>query len=162
MKRILTVVVALCCLVGVVLVDVIPGAEYYENNAGFHAIFGLAPRITLASCIAFLAGSFVSIYAMSRKKVKTKGGKIAGRLALSSVMGEATDSLVFFPIAFLGVLTVKEMFNQMLFQFILKTVFELILIPVIVPMIKKLKAYEGEDVYDQDISYGIFDVFRKK
>ena len=71
-------------------------------------------------------------------------------------------ALLFFPIAFLGVLTVKEMFNQMLLQFVLKTLFEIILIPVIVPMIKRLKFYEGEDAYDQDISYGIFDVFRRR
>jgi hypothetical protein len=71
-------------------------------------------------------------------------------------------ALLFFPIAFLGVLTVKEMFNQMLLQFVLKTLFEIILIPVIVPMIKRLKSYEGEDAYDQDISYGLFDVFRRR
>jgi hypothetical protein len=144
------------------LVDVIPGAEYYGNSEGFHAIFGLAPRITVASCIAFLAGSFVSAYVMSRRKLKTNGEKMAGRLALSSVMGEAADSLLFFPIAFIGVLSVKEMFNQMLFQFILKTVYEILLIPIIVPMVRKLKSYEGEDVYDQDISYGIFDIFKRK
>ena len=96
---------------------------------------------------------------MSLRSVAWPGSSHAPAKVIS---GEATDSLIFFPIAFLGVLTVKEMFNQMLFQFILKTLFELILIPVIVPMIKKLKAYEGADVYDQDISYGIFDVFRKK
>lgn len=29
-------------------------------------------------------------------------------------------------------------------------------------MIKRLKSYEGEDAYDQDISYGLFDVFRRR
>ena len=144
-----------------VVVDVIPGAPYYDNEAGFHAIFGLAPRITIASCIAFLAGSFVSAYVMSRRKRATQGGKLAGRLALSSVCGEAADSLLFFPIAFIGVLSAKQVLSQLLLQFVLKTVYEIILIPVVVPTIKKLKKVEGEDVYDQDVSYGIFDIFKK-
>ena len=61
------------------LVDAIPGAPYYENGEGFHAIFGLAPRITLASCIAFLAGSFINARVLSGMKVRTGGKKLPGR-----------------------------------------------------------------------------------
>ena len=86
---------------------------------------------------------------------------MAGRLALSSVLGEAADSLLFFPIAILGVVTVREMFSQLLLQFVLKSLYEIILIPVIIPLIKRLKAYEGEDVYDEEINYGIFDIFKR-
>ena len=143
------------------LVDAIPGAPYYENSAGFHAIFGFAPRITVASFIAFLAGSFVSAYTMSRRKAAMRGEQMAGRLALSSILGEAADSLMFFPIAFLGVVSVWEMFSQMLLQFVLKSLYEIVLIPLIIPLIKRLKTFEGEDVYDQDIDYGIFDIFKR-
>jgi hypothetical protein len=143
------------------LVDIIPGAPYYENAEGFHAIFGLAPRITLASCIAFLTGSFINARVLSGMKVRTGGKKLAGRLILSSVAGEAADSLLFFPIAFIGVLAGKEMMNQLLLQFVLKTVYEIILLPVTTWVIRKLKQYEGEDTYDRDISYGIFEVFKR-
>ena len=143
------------------LVDAIPGAPYYENGEGFHAIFGLAPRITLASCIAFLAGSFINARVLSGMKVRTGGKKLPGRLILSSVAGEAADSLLFFPIAFIGVLAGKEMLNQLLLQFVLKTAYEVILLPLTTWIIRKLKQYEGEDVYDTDISYGIFEVFKR-
>lgn len=143
------------------LVDIIPGAPYYENQEGFHAIFALAPRITLASCIAFLAGSFINARVLSGLKVRTEGKKLAGRLVLSSVAGEAADSLLFFPIAFLGVLAGKELLDQLLLQFVLKTLYEIVLLPLTVWIIRKLKAYEGEDVYDRDISYGIFEVFKR-
>ena len=49
--------------------DAIPGAPWWDNDAGFHAIFGLAPRIALASFAAFLAGSFINAFVMSRMKV---------------------------------------------------------------------------------------------
>ena len=143
------------------IVDVIPGAPYYENQEGFHAIFALAPRITIASCIAFLAGSFINACVLSRMKTKTGGRKLAGRLVLSSVAGEAADSLLFFPIAFLGVLTGGELLSQLLLQFVLKTLYEIVLLPLTTFVIRRLKAYEGEDVYDTDISYGIFEVFKR-
>jgi hypothetical protein len=143
------------------VVDVIPGASYYENQEGFHAIFALAPRITIASCIAFLVGSFINATVLSKMKVRTGGKKLAGRLVLSSVAGEAADSLLFFPIAFLGVLAGKELLNQLLLQFVLKTLYEIVLLPLTTWIIRKLKAYEGEDVYDTDISYGIFEVFKR-
>ncbi len=143
------------------VVDVIPGAPYYENQEGFHAIFGLAPRITLASCIAFLVGSFLNARVLSVMKVRTDGKRLPGRLILSSVVGEAADSLLFFPIAFLGVLQGSEMLSQMLLQFILKTLYEIIFLPLTVFLIRKLKAYEGEDVFDRGINYGVFEVFRR-
>ena len=143
------------------VVDVIPGAPYYENQEGFHAIFGLAPRITLASCIAFLVGSFLNARILSVMKVRTDGKRLPGRLILSSVVGEAADSLLFFPIAFLGVLQGSEMLSQMLLQFILKTLYEIIFLPLTVFLIRKLKAYEGEDVFDRGINYGVFEVFRR-
>ena len=143
------------------VVDVIPGAPYFENQEGFHAIFAFAPRITIASCIAFLAGSFINACVLSKMKTKTGGRKLAGRLVLSSVAGEAADSLLFFPIAFLGVLPGGELLRLLLLQFVLKILYELVLLPLTIFFIRKLKAYEGEDVYDRDISYGIFDVFKR-
>ena len=50
------------------ITDAIPGAPYWNGDEGFHAIFGLAPRIAAASLIAFIAGSFVNAYVMSRMK----------------------------------------------------------------------------------------------
>ncbi len=49
----------------------------------------------------------------------------------------------------------------MAFQFVLKTLYEIILIPVVAPTIKKLKKIEGDNAYQQDISYGVFDVFKR-
>ena len=143
------------------LVDVLPGAPYYDNQEGFHAIFALAPRITIASCIAFLAGSFINACVLSRMKTRTGGRNLAGRLVLSSIAGEAADSLLFFPVAFLGVLSGVELLSQLLLQFVLKTLYEIVLLPLTTFVIRRLKAYEGEDVYDRDISYGIFEVFKR-
>lgn len=82
--------------------DWIPGAPYWHNEAGFHAVFGLAPRIAFASFIAFLVGSFVNAYVMSKMKIHDQGRHFSVRAILSTVFGESCDSLIFFPLALGG------------------------------------------------------------
>ena len=81
------------------LCDAIPGASYWDNEAGFHAIFGLAPRIAAASFVAFVVGSFANAYVMSRMKVSSQGKNFSLRAIMSTIFGETADSLIFFPLA---------------------------------------------------------------
>ena len=138
------------------LADAIPGAPYWDNAEGFHAIFGLTPRIVLASFISFLAGSFVNAYVMSRMKIKDKGKRFPLRAIVSTIWGEGADSLLFFPLAFYGVLPNEELPLMMLSQLVLKTVYEVIVLPVTMRVVSFVKRYEGVDVYDNDVSYSIF------
>jgi len=144
------------------LADAIPGAPYWENDEGFHAIFGLTPRIALASFISFIAGSFINAYVMSRMKVADKGRRFPLRAIVSTIFGEGADSLIFFPLALYGVIPNEELPLMMLSQFVIKTVYEVIVLPITIRVVKSVKAYEGVDVYDTDISYNIFAIFKKK
>ena len=138
------------------LCDAIPGAPYWDNDAGFHAIFGLAPRIALASFLAFVAGSFINAYVMSRMKVMSKGKHFSFRAILSTIFGESADSLIFFPLAFYGVIPTSELPLLMLWQVVLKTSYEIVALPLTYRIVAWVKHYENEDVYDKDISYSIF------
>lgn len=138
------------------LCDAIPGAPYWDNEEGFHAIFGLAPRIAAASFIAFICGSFINAYVMSKMKIASNGKNFSLRAILSTVAGESIDSLIFFPLALSSVVPAKELILLMVWQVILKTVYEIIVLPITIRVVKALKKYEGEDVYDEGISYGWF------
>ena len=138
------------------LCDAIPGAPYWDNEEGFHAIFGLAPRIASASFIAFICGSFINAYVMSKMKIASNGKNFSLRAILSTVAGESIDSLIFFPLALSSVVPAKELILLMVWQVILKTVYEIIALPITIRVVKALKKYEGEDVYDEGISYGWF------
>lgn len=138
------------------LCDAIPGAPYWNNGEGFHAIFGLAPRIAVASFIAFICGSFINAYVMSKMKIASNGKNFSLRAILSTVAGESIDSLIFFPLALSSVVPAKELILLMVWQVILKTVYEIIALPITIRVVKALKKYEGEDVYDEGISYGWF------
>lgn len=138
------------------LCDAIPGVPYWDNEEGFHAIFGLAPRIAAASFIAFICGSFINAYVMSKMKIASNGKNFSLRAILSTVAGESIDSLIFFPLALSSVVPAKELILLMVWQVILKTVYEIIALPITIRVVKALKKYEGEDVYDEGISYGWF------
>lgn len=137
------------------LCDWIPGAPYWHNQDGFHQIFGLAPRIAGASFLAFLVGSFLNAYVMSRMKVVTKGRGFSSRAILSTIAGESADSLIFFPLALGGVVPLPNLMLMVVSQVILKTLYEIIVLPVTVRVVRKLKEVEHVDTYDVGISYKV-------
>ena len=141
------------------LCDWIPGAPYWTNEVGFHAIFGLAPRVAAASFVAFIVGSFANAYVMSKMKLRDGGRHFSWRAILSTIAGESLDSLIFFPLALGGVVPTPELPKLMLWQVVLKTLYEVIALPITIRVVKTLKAHEGEDVYDEGVNYSIWKVF---
>ena len=126
------------------LCDAIPPAPYWDNTEGFHAIFGLAPRIAAASFVAFLTGSFLNAYVMVRMKANDGDKRFSLRAIASTVVGEGADSLVFFPLAFLGVIPDAELLPLMLWQVVLKTAYEIVVLPVTIRVVKLVKRLETE------------------
>lgn len=141
------------------LCDLIPGAPYWNNQEGFHAIFGLAPRIAAASFVAFIAGSFINAYVMSRMKIRDGGRRFSARAILSTIAGESLDSIIFFPLALGGVVPMDELPILMMWQVILKTAYEVVALPITVRVVKAMKRHEGADVYDNGVSYSIWKIF---
>jgi uncharacterized integral membrane protein (TIGR00697 family) len=138
------------------IADWIPGASYWNGDEGFHQIFGLAPRIAGASFLAFICGSFINAYIMSRMKLSSNGKNFSARAVLSTIGGELTDSIIFFPLALGGVIPWEEMPLLVITQVTLKTVYEIIVLPVTIRVVKFTKAHDQEDVYDNGMVYNIF------
>ena len=141
------------------LCDVLPAAPYWHNEEGFHAIFGLAPRIALASFLAFLVGSFVNAYVMSRMKISSGGKNFSARAIMSTVYGETADSIIFFPLALGGVVPTNELPVLIISQVALKTLYEIVILPVTIRVVKATKRHEGEDAYDNDVNYSVWKIF---
>ena len=141
------------------LCDFIPGAPYWTNDAGFHAVFGLAPRIAAASFLAFICGSFVNAYVMSRMKLSSGGRNFSLRAVVSTIFGEGVDSIIFFPLALWGVVPTEELPWLMLWQVVLKTAYEVVALPLTIHVVNYVKKYEHEDTYDKGVNYSIWKVF---
>lgn len=136
----------------------LPAASFWEGEEGFNFVFGMAPRIVAASLTAFLVGSFLNAYVMSRMKIASQGKNFSARAILSTVVGESADSLIFFPMAFGGVIPIKELMIMMGVQIILKSFYEVLILPITIRVVKLIKRVEGNDVYDENISYNILKI----
>lgn len=140
------------------LADWIPGAPYWDNDEGFHNVFGLAPRVALGSLAAFLCGSFLNAYIMSVMKVASGGRHFSARAIWSTVAGETMDSLLFFPIALGGLVPWSNLWLMMLSEVVLKTLYEILVLPLTVRVVAWMKRTEGVDVYDNDVSYNVLNI----
>ena len=140
------------------IVVAIPAAPFWEGEEHFNFVFGMAPRIVAASLMAFLVGSFLNAYVMSKMKVASQGRNFSARAIWSTVVGETADSLIFFPVAFGGVIAWKELLIMMGIQIVLKSMYEVIILPVTIRVVKAIKKIDGSDVYDTNISYNVLKV----
>lgn len=140
------------------LATVLPAAPYWQGDEAFRFVFGLAPRIAGASLTAFLVGSFLNAWVMSRMKLRDRGRHFSWRAIVSTVVGESADSAVFFPLAFGGLVEVRELLELMAVQVAAKTLYEVVALPVTVRVVRYVKRTERTDVYDENVSYNILKV----
>lgn len=137
----------------------LPGGVDWEGQAAMEAIYGSVPRIMFASFAAFIGGSMVNAYVMSRMKVaasevnRNSRRSFSIRAIVSTLWGESVDSLVFFPIAFGGVLPWSTIISLILTQALLKTVYEMCVLPVTLVVVRRLKRMEQLDVVDSSVDY---------
>lgn len=136
----------------------LPAAPFWEGEEHFNFVFGMAPRIVAASLMAFLVGSFLNAYVMSRMKIASRGRNFSARAIWSTVVGETADSLIFFPVAFGGVIAWRELAVMMGLQILLKSAYEVVILPVTIRVVKAVKRIDGSDVYDEGISYKVWKV----
>lgn len=136
----------------------LPAAPFWEGEQHFNFVFGMAPRIVAASLVAFLVGSFLNAYVMSKMKVASGGKNFSVRAICSTVVGETADSLIFFPIAFGGIIAWPHLLVMMGIQIVLKTLYEIMILPVTIRVVKSIKRIDGSDVYDKGISYNVLKI----
>ena len=139
----------------------LPAAPFWEGEAHFNFVFGMAPRIVVGSLLAFLVGSFLNAYVMSKMKLRNQGRYFSLRAIASTLVGETADSLIFFPIAFWGLIGVKELAGMMAAQIVLKSLYEVLVLPLTIRVVKAVKRMEDTDVYDEGVSYSIFFSLKK-
>ncbi|WP_425228384.1 queuosine precursor transporter [Sphingomonas sp.] len=140
------------------IVVALPPDRGWTGQAAYEAVFGQVPRIVFASIAAFWAGEFVNSYVLARMKVATGGRALWSRLVGSTVFGQAVDSLIFYPLAFLGVAgwTPGKVAQVLVTQWVLKVGWELLLMPVTYAVVGWLKRREGVDVFDRATDFTPF------
>jgi queuosine precursor transporter len=126
----------------------LPADPKWKNQAAFEAVFGNAPRIVLASITAFFVGEFVNSFVLAKIKIQTAGRWLWMRTIGSTMIGEAADSLIFYPIAFLGIWDQQRLIQVLITNYCLKVGWEVVATPLTYKVVGFLKRVEHEDYYD--------------
>jgi len=137
---------------------VVPAAPFWQNQEAFATILGSTPRIIAASLLASLTGSFLNAFVMSKVKILMKGKDFSVRAILSTLVGEAADSFIFIIIAFAGNLPFNVLIGMIFTQATIKTIYEIVILPFTILVVKWVKKVEGVDTYDESVSYNPFSI----
>lgn len=122
----------------------LPGASFYENQAAFESVVFAGMQIVLASVCGYVVGQLLNAYVLVRMKARTLEPKLWRRLAGSTGVGEAADTLIFCAIAAsaIGITTMGQFWNYFAVGFLYKVAVELLVMPVTMLVIGWLKNRE--------------------
>ena len=138
------------------LVGVIPPDPMWEQQKAYEAVLLTAPRIALASIIAYFVGEFTNSYILSRLKIITRGRWLWMRTIGSTLAGELIDSGIFVYLAFWGIWDQSLIFTVFISNYIFKTLYEIAATPLTYAATGWLKRVEQEDHYDYNANYNPF------
>ena len=133
-----------------------PPAPGWPHQAAYQTVFGATPRIVLASLVAYFAGEFCNSFVLAKMKLITSGRFLWMRTIGSTIAGEAVDSLIFYPLAFLGVWPRALVVQVLVSNYLLKVGWEAVMTPVTYRVVNALKRAEQEDYYDRDTNFTPF------
>ena len=133
------ILLVICTQIGVWM----PSPDYLaESEAAYNAMFSYVPRIVFASLVGFLLGELSNAWFMEKIKLMTRGRRLWVRTIGSSAIAYIFDSLPFVLIAFAGVVSARDLFMMVIFQYFSKLVIEVLFgTPMAYAVIYSIKQY---------------------
>jgi uncharacterized integral membrane protein (TIGR00697 family) len=140
------------------VVVALPPAPFWENQKAYEIAFGSTWRIAAASMFAYFCGEFMNSFVLAKMKILTAGKWLWSRTIGSTIVGEAVDSSLFYPLAFYnsGLIPNEALPAIMAAQFALKVGVEVVFTPVTYKIVGFLKRVENEDFYDRRTNFSPF------
>lgn len=127
-----------------------------EQRSAVDLVFGQTWRIVLASLLAFWAGEFANSFVLAKMKLATSGRWLWTRTIGSTIAGEAVDSAIFYPLAFLGTWSDAQVVSVMIGNYMIKVLWEVLATPFTYGIVNFLKRAEHEDYFDRDTDFNPF------
>lgn len=129
-------------------VDTLP-----PRSDAFSAVLGQAPRIAVASLVAYWAGEFVNAFVLAKLKVRTAGRWLWARTIGSTLVGQLVDTAVFLLAAFYGAWPNDLLWTVFVSNYVFKVGVETLFTPVTYQVVGFLKRAEREDYYDRETNF---------
>lgn len=135
------------------IAGMLPPASFWDGQSAYGRILGYAPRLLVASFLAYLVGEFANAFILARLKVATQGRWLWTRTISSTLVGQGLDSLVFITLAFAGTIPLASLGAAMITQWLFKSVYEILATPLTYWTVNSLKKREELDVFDRDTRF---------
>jgi len=145
-----------CNLIAVVAIwvgQMLPPASFWDGQAAYERILGYAPRLLMASFLAYLVGEFTNAFVLAKMKIATKGRWLWLRTIGSTLIGQGLDSSIFMTLAFVGTIPLNVLYTAVVVQWLAKSVYEAVVTPLTYVVVAFLKRKERVDVYDHDTKF---------
>jgi len=126
----------------------LPAAPFWRGEPAYQEILGHAPRILMASFVAYLIGEFANAFVLAKLKIATQGRWLWTRTIGSTVVGQALDSVVFVTLAFAGIVPAGTLAGIVAGQWLVKVVYEAAATPLTYAAVTWLKSREQVDTFD--------------
>ncbi len=146
----------LLVVLAILAAQALPAAGFWDGQAAFDRVLGFAPRLLVASFLAYLVGEFANSYVLARLKLATRGRYLWLRTLGSTVIGQALDSAVFVTLAFIGTAPQTVLIQAVLSQWLIKAGYEAVATPFTYWVVNTLKRLEGVDHFDQGTDFNPF------
>lgn len=134
----------------------LPPAATWPHQQAFETVFGSTWRIVLASFLGYWAGEFCNSYVLARMKVYFEGRRLWARTIGSTIVGQAVDTILFYPIAFFGIWETNLVITVMISNYFIKVGWEAALTPLTYKAVAWLKRAEEEDFFDRQTDFNPF------
>ena len=136
----------------------LPPAKDWPNQLAYETVFSNAPRTVISSILAFWCGEFSNSFILAKMKILTSGKYLWTRTIGSTIIGEGVDTLIFYPLAFGGLLAFPWhlIFKVMIANYTLKVLWEVIATPLTYKVVAFLKKKENEDYFDHKTNFSPF------
>ncbi|MGV2291758.1 queuosine precursor transporter [Trinickia sp. YCB016] len=148
-------------VIGMWFLSLIPSSPVWEaqNSAlarSYEVLAGEFARTFLASTVAYFSGEFVNAISLAKFKIASAGRHLWARVVFSTSIANVIDSTLFCVILFWGRLPTAMIFTIIGTQVVVKTLYELILLPLVTTVSKRLKEMDGVDYYDYHTNFNPF------
>ena len=141
----------------VFFVDALPGASFWKGDSAYKDMFLNVWRINVASFMAYWVGEFLNSYVLAKLKLRESKERsnrhMAGRFVLSTALGQAADTAIFTTVAFAGIVGNEMLVQMIIGTWIFKVIWEVVALPVTIPLVKKLKEIEEIDTFDEGTDF---------
>ena len=125
------------------MVDLAPPDPSWDNQAAWHSVLGLVPRIVLGSLAGYFVGQLLNAKVLVKLRDRARPGSLWFRLIGSTVVGEAADTILFCTIAYAFIVDWGTLGNYIAVGYVYKVGLEVVLLPVTLRVIPWLRKQEG-------------------